>query len=540
MKSTCYIHLAVAVTSLLTSACSNPGSRAEPARGAETAAQSPSTNATNATLLIDREIDALWKQARVTPAPDASDSEFLRRVTLDVAGRTPTPAEVTSFLADTSPAKREALVDRLLSSDEYAQHWAQLYADAVVGRSVRIRRRYPPSTIEWFEAAFREGMPMDQMARELITARGPLVENGAVGYVVGNRLRGGSLETLAGDTARFFLGLKIQCAQCHDHPTDKRWKKADFAQFAAFFGEVTLKKAEKKSLAYVASDVNFGFQGKPEARIPARQVTPRFLGTDVHPARDELRRDTLARLLPKSPLFARAAVGRTWDQLFGRGIVDPWDDLGAEDDPRQPALLIHLADEFAKNGFNHRWLVKAIIMSKAYGRASRGGSPADPTKLEAVFARASVRPLTADQLFSSLMLVTGTDASSDRRMQRWKNEDRKNRELRQYLLTFDDEEGEESDVFSGSITQALLLRNGALTNSGSRVLEGMALGRILGKSKDPSKRLEWMFLTCFARLPEAGERAQLLDYLATAASGNRTYENLFHAMITSTEFTTNH
>jgi len=540
MKSTCYSSLAVAVASLLTSACSNPASRAERAQGAATAVQSPSTNATNATLLIDREVDALWKQARVTPAPDASDSEFLRRVTLDVAGRTPTPAEVTSFLADRSPAKREALVDRLLMSDEYAQHWAELYADAIVGRTVRVRPRYPRSTIEWFEAAFREGRPMDQMARELITARGPLAENGAVGYVVGNRLRGGSLETLAGDTARFFLGLKIQCAQCHDHPTDKRWKKADFAEFAAFFGEITLKKTEKKSLKFVVSDVNFGFQGKPAAKIAARQVTSRFLGTEVHPARDELRRDALARLLPRSPLFSRAAVGRTWDQLFGRGIVDPWDDLGAEDDPRQPPLLRHLADEFVKSGFNHRWLVKAIIMSKAYGRSSRGGSPADPTKLEAVFARAAVRPLTADQLFDSLLLVTGSEASSDRRMERWKNEDRKNRELRQYLLTFDDEEGDESDVFSGSIPQALLLRNGGLTNSGSRALEGTVLSRILEKSKDPSKRLDQMFLTCFARLPEADERAQLLDYLGTAGSRNGAYESIFHAMITSTEFTTNH
>ncbi len=540
MKSTCCIHLAVAVTSLLTSACSNPGSRAERAQGAEAAAQSPSTNATNATQLIDREIDALWKQAHVTPAPDASDSEFLRRVTLDVAGRTPTPAEVTSFLADTSPAKREALVDRLLRSDEYAQHWARLYADALVGRSVRIRVRYPPSTMEWFEAAFRDGMPLDRMAREVIAARGPLAQNGAVGFMVGNRIRGGSLETLAGDTARFFLGLKIQCAQCHDHPTDKRWKKADFAEFAAFFGEVTLKRSDKKSLAFVASDVNIGFQGRPNAKIAPRQFTPRFLGTDVHPARDELRRDALARILPQSPLFPRAAVGRTWSYLFGRGIVDPWDDLGAEDDPRQPPLLRHLGDEFAKRGFDHRWLVKAIIMSKAYGRASRGGSPSDPTKLEAVFARAAVRPLTADQLFSSLLLVTGSEDSSDRRMESWKNEDRMNRELRQYLLTFDDEEGEESDVFSGSITQALLLRNGAVTNSGSRALEGMVLGRILGKTKDPGKRLEGMFLTCFARLPEAGERAQLLDHLATAASGNGAYEDIFHAMITSTEFTTNH
>ena len=157
-----------------------------------------------------------------------------------------------------------------------------------------------------------------------------------------------------------------------------------------------------------------------------------------------------------------------------------------------------------------------------------------------MFARAAVRPLTADQLFDSLLLVTGSESSSDRRMERWKNEDRKNRELRQYLLTFEDEEGDESDVFSGSIPQALLLRNGGLTNSGSRALEGTVLGRILEKSKDPSKRLEQMFLACFARLPETDERAQLLDYLGTAASGNGAYESIFHAMITSTEFTTNH
>jgi hypothetical protein len=524
--------------------CGKPASRTERGEAAVTGTPKAPVATGTATEIIDREVDAMWKKAGVTPAPDASDAEFLRRATLDIAGRIPTPGEVTHFLVDKAKDKRAKLIDRLLVSDDYAVHWGTLYADVLVGRLIRMHPKWPPSPHDWFKQAFRDGMPLDKMARELVAARGTMMENGAVGFFAGNRVRGGTIETLAGTTARFFLGLQIQCAQCHDHPTDKRWKKADFETFTAFYGAVNLRREDKKSPASTyAQDAPVGFAGRPNAKFPLRKITPRFLGQEAAPQGEETRRDVLARMLTASPLFPRAAVGRTWARLFGRGIHEPWDDLGAADDPKQPALLKSLGEHLARSGYDHRWLLKTIMLSKAYGRSSVGGKApanAQPGTLETVFARAQVRPLTADQLFRSLLIATGIEAADDKSLDRWKVEERKQKELRQYLHAFEDDEGEEADSFTGSVPQALLLRNGDLTNGGVRAVPGAVLGRITAKSKDPAQRLEWLFITCYARPPEPAEKTQYLDYLAAAKGGERAYEDLFHAMLTSTEFVTNH
>ena len=486
----------------------------------------------------------MWKRAKVTPAPDASDAEFLRRATLDIAGRIPTASEATQFLADTSPDKRARLVDRLLASKDYAVHWSEQYMDLLVGRATRFNRRFVASFSAWLESSLHEGKGLDAMTREMFSARGKLAENGALGFLASYKLRGGSREVLAGNTARVFLGLQIQCAQCHDHPTDKQWKQQDFASFAALFAEIRMPRADKKrpETTY-ADDLDFGFMGKPDAKRELKRATPRFLGAAVTPQNGESRRDVLGRMIVGSPLFARASVGFTWDRLFGRGIVEPWDDLGAENDPRQPALLRALGNDLARNRFSHRWLLRAIVLSKAYGRASTGGAaPAGsrPDLLEASFARAAARPLSADQLFRSQLLATGVEGTPAAQMDRWDDERHKIRLLRQYLHTFDDDEGEELDTFTGSIPQALLLRNGALSNAGARTIEGMVLARILARSNDPAQRLESMFLSTYARPPDQAEKKQFVAYLTERGNKPRDYEDLFHALITSIEFTTNH
>jgi hypothetical protein len=538
MRRSCYITVAL----LLSAGCGKPSSDAT--RATSGPSGTPAADTAEASAIIDREVEAMWKKAGVTPAPDASDAEFLRRVTLDIAGRIPTPEEASQFLADGASDKRARLVDRLLGSRDYAVHWSEKYMDLMVGRATRFNRRFVASFSAWLETSFAEGKGLDAMTREMFTARGTLAENGALGFLASYKLRGGSRETLAGTTARVFLGLQIQCAQCHDHPTDKQWKQEDFASFAALFAEIRMPRADKKrpETTY-ADDLNFGFAAKPNAKRELKRAEPRFLRAAVTPRDGESRRDVLGRMIIASPLFARATVGFTWDQLFGRGIVEPWDDLGAENDPRQPALLRALGDGLARNKFSHRWLVRTIVLSKAYGRSSTGGAApagAAPDVLEASFARAAARPLSADQLFRSQLLATGIVATPAAQMDRWDDEKHKLKLLRQYLHTFEDDEGEELDAFTGTIPQALLLRNGALSNAGSRAIEGMVLARILAKSNDPAQRLESMYLTTYARRPDEAEKKQFVAYLTQRGNKARDYEDLFHALITSIEFTTNH
>ncbi len=519
---------------------------AAPAAHAGAAARPPVASWRDAAARIDRHAEAGWKEARLTAAPDAGDAEFLRRVTLDLVGRIPTPGEVTAFLADRNPGKREAVVDRLLASDDYAEHWGTIYVDLLVGREVRLRKPVLATADDWFVAAFRGGMPMDTMARELITARGDLRDNGAVSLLVGNKMRGGSLESLAGDVAREFIGQQIQCAQCHDHPSDKRFKQEDFAAFAAWFAEVRLVPVkvpgQKGHVSHEVRDVALGMQARPNANMPLRRVAPRYFGAELTPQPGETRRQTLARALIASPLFARAAVNRTWTRLFGRGTTDPRDDLGAVDDPRQPVLLRDLADDLIRAGYDHRFLLRAIVLSRTYGRSSSGGSAptgAAPGLLEARFARAAVRPLTADQLFRSQLLATGVEGAAGVALPRFKLEKRKQKAMREYLFTFEDDEGGESDAFQGSVPQALLMRNGELTNEGVRALAGVVLGRILAASPDPAQRLEWLFIAAYARPPTDAEKQRYVAYLGKHA-GEAAYEDLFHALLTSTEFLTNH
>jgi hypothetical protein len=508
-------------------------------------------------------LDALtrdaWARAGVTPAPVADDATFLRRVTLDVAGRVPTVAEARAFLADTDPRKRERLVDRLLASPEHAEHFADVYSDLLFGRDARLRgplARGPGRA--YLVRAFAENRPWDVVATEILTATGDIADDGAVAYVGFHVAKGQDAGAAAGTTARLFLGLSIQCAQCHDHPYDERWTQRDFDAFAAYFAETRARRgkddAGRPSLVvfdqplpealYADGPRGERARAKLTDRLAARGrevpgwalVRPRFLGRDVPPADGETRRQTLARAIVASPLFARVTVNRTWALFFGTAISDPWDDLGAEDEA-PPPLLDRLASDFAASGHDHRALVRAIVLSDAYQRASSAPGGAEPA--ERVFARARVRPLSADQLFAALLTATGLEHAGRGRF-RQDVERGKQQALRELLFVFPDDEMGESDGFSGSLAQALLFWNGELTNLGATAFEGTVLGEALAASDDPAARLDTLFLAAYARFPRAEERTRLLAWVAEQGGGRAAWEDLFFALLASSEFTTNH
>jgi hypothetical protein len=553
------------------------------AAGCAPLAHPPGQPAAPAPPTVDDLLAQSWRGAGVLPAPLATDGEFLRRVTLDLDGRIPTLAEARAFLADPAPDKRARTVDRLLASHEFAEHWGgDLYADLLFGsegKAAQLERRYDPAA--WLVQAFAENRPYDRLAAQLLTATGDVRDNGAVAFVAA-RVRGNNgAEAVTGAAARIFLGLQIQCAQCHDHPYDTRWKQEDFYGLVAFFARTKARgeKAEpamamnseemapavkaKADKTVVLVDVN---RGEAKMRRPHSEddvrVQPRFLGRALTARPGESRRDTLARAIVGSDLFAKSMVSRTWAQLLGHGIVDPWDDLGGEDDPRHPPLLRALAADFVASGYDVRKLVRTIVLSVAYQRSSSGAQGEQALRL---FARSGVRPLAPESLFRSLVKATGAgamgrrqeadeacaeaDAVTLRRPRRAAAPDPEdgcagNRRLRnafrEYQFVFGDDEMAEADRFDGSVPQSLLLWNGELTNRGARAEGGGVLAGILAQHREPAARLEQMFLAVYTRPPRPEERQRLLGYLRDQHDARGAYEDLYFALLTSTEAITNH
>jgi hypothetical protein len=559
---------------------------------------------------LDRLTEALWTLSGVTPAAAADDAEYLRRVSIDVIGRIPTPEEVERFLADAKPDKRTRLVDQLLASPEYAEHWGDVALDLFIGQEFRkpgLEKKLDPRS--FFVTAFRENRPYDRVARDMLTFSGEIVPNGP-GVFVASYVKGGGAETMASATARLFLGVQIQCAQCHDHPYDDRYKQEDFYGLVAYFARTKTKQeriaaapvppapapgaaASPSPAASMATatggdmvaaahavatgdgmpngkdagkgdkdDKVYTVFDKPNGQAKFKKagadkdtvVQPRFFGRVIAPLPDEGRRDTLARAVLASDLFAKTFVDRTWAQLFGRGIVEPWYDLGGENDPKHPPLLARLADDFRASGYDVKHLIRLLVLSRAYGLTSRVASaPATPAAGDPVagaaapakpapdpvtfFARAAVRRLTPEELFRSLITATGVDKLE--KLDADQIQKRIDRALKEYLFLFADEEMGEVNTFNGNIPQALLLFNGELTNQGAKTRPGATLARILASSDDPAVRLRQIYLATYTRPPTASEQERLLPPLA-ADHSPRGYEDLFFALLTSTEMLTNH
>jgi hypothetical protein len=519
----------------------------------------PAADKAAAPAALDELLVGSWLKDDLKISPPATDGEFLRRASLDLIGRVPTLPETRAFLTDTAPDRRARLVDRLLASPEYAEHFADVYAELLwrtdgSKRQSKIDRQDPRS---WLVTAFNENRPYDRLVWDLLTASGDVRENGAVAFIAARARGGGGPEALAGASARLFLGLQIQCAQCHDHPYDTRWKQEDFYGLVGYFARTRVRRDTsmmnplEMGGMLPAGRVSFMVldQRRGEARMRAPRsesevvVQPRFLGRTPPGHGDDGRRQILARAVIESDLFAKAMVARTWAQLFGHAMVDPWDDLGAEHDPRHPPLLVRLAADFRNSGYDIKSLLRKMVLSPAYARSSirPDGIADDGGAAVRAFARARVRPLSSQQLFRSLVTATGAD-----QMVRRRNQDRADRQieraLREYRFTFDDDEMADADSFDGSMPQALLLLNGELTNGGTRAGEDGVLDGILRRSRDPAERLRDMFLAVYTRPPTAEEAAWLLPQLTEGArkQGRQAWEDAFFALLISSESVTNH
>jgi hypothetical protein len=363
------------------------------------------------TNYVDRHVFAKLRVLRMLPSPVCSDSVFLRRAYLDTLGILPTAEETRAFLSDARPDKRTRLIDRLLERPEFADFWALKWSDVLRNEEKTLDRKGVQAFHQWIRQAIAEGKPLNQFARELVAAQGSTYSNPPANYYRSLR----DPQTRAEATAQVFLGIRLQCARCHNHPFD-RWTQNDYHSLAAFFGRVQYKIVENKRRDRLDKHEFDGEQivwqereGEVKHPRTGETMPPRYLGTptpELAADADRLRAfaDWLAS--PSNPFFARTQVNRVWYHLMGRGLVEPNDDFRASNPPANGPLLEALAQDLIAHRFDLRHLVRTIMNSRTYQLAA---APNETNREdEANFSHALVRPLQAEQLLDALMQVTGT------------------------------------------------------------------------------------------------------------------------------------
>jgi hypothetical protein len=370
--------------------------------------------------LTSAELDRLIAQhlaktdPKVEPAPRTSDVEFVRRIYFDLTGRPPTPDQVHAFVRDRSKEKRAQLIDTLLKSGEYARNWGRYWRDVIKFHSTSenpARVRFD-ALADWLAKQFQANTPWDEVSSAMITATGRNDENGAVAFPLAYEAQ--PVE-MAGEVSRIFLGVQIQCAQCHDHKTDT-WKQRQFHEFAAFFAGTRPRPVVKASPG-VPPVIEVVAQGPrrytmPDKDNPKKQIpiAPRFFlsssKSKPEPALPETigvpeRRALVASYVTgqDNPWFAKAFINRIWYALMGETFYEPIDDIGPERTPKGPEVLDPLADQWRKGGYDIRWLFRTILNTEAYQRRVRStASAAGKTP----FASNCPSRLRADQVFAAL------------------------------------------------------------------------------------------------------------------------------------------
>jgi hypothetical protein len=494
---------------------------------------------------IDQIVAAKWKDVGVEPSDPADDAEFLRRVYLDLVGRIPNVSEARGFLADKAGDKRTRLIEKLMAGAGYANHFTNVWRDHLIPEA-RTGNRFGFLEFgfdEWLRTKFADNTHYDQMVRELLSvelynrnqAKGDLYSRAyqatPISYYLAKELKP---ENLAAGTARLFMGVKLECAQCHDHPFAK-WTRQQFWMTAAFFTgiegqNVNGDAANPKELA-----------DRHEITIPGNKqvVKAAFLDGSQPVWKDKVNsRALLAEWLtrPDNPFFARATVNRMWAHFFGHAIVDPVDDLIAENKPSHPELLEELGQQFVAHDFDFKYLIRAITTSRTYQLSSRSKSadPADPR----LFARMALKGLSPEQLFDSLALATGyREEKSDPN----RGNDRAS-PRNEFVVRF--AQTEKRTDTQTSILQALSLMNGRFVHNATTPGIGETLTAVIDAPfLDTAGRIETLYLATLSRKPRPDELEKLTKYVGKASSKeeeNTALADVFWVLLNSSEFILNH
>jgi hypothetical protein len=533
--------------------------------------------------LIDHWIKAKWTEANLKPAARASEAEYMRRVYLDVVGQIPALDEAEKYLADKGYRKREALVEQLVKDDRYADHWADVWSGIIVGfdKDQRAQGARNQGTHDIREL-FDKNTPMDEFARKVITVTGYVTEGpgmmmmegekdekpvGLASYMVRQFREAGRdfPKAVAGKLTRAFMGVQIQCAQCHDHPFDK-WTQEEFYGMASFFTEVRVRREQKdgKGQGYHVEEVTRGPVGRkmdgPNLSIPDSKsgpIKPSFIETGKGTEQGTPRRVTFAKYVTSAEnvQFAKMCVNRYWSHFFGSGIVNPVDDFNGKNKPSHPELMEELAKDFIAHKFDLHWLIKAITGSEAYSLTSRSAAKERDAQAEKLLSLHRVRALAPEQILRSVIEAANLDEGpmmnrrelGGRAQMKGAKGPAKSEQTQRLIMaltaqfrnTFEDDEGSEAVEFAGTIPSALLMMNSQIVAGGSTDRRFNGFADMLSKQPTPEAKVKAIFLSCLSRTPTSGESSRWLSHVQKG-TGNSGYEDLMWTLLNTSEFLFNH
>ena len=484
---------------------------------------------------IDEFVDKKLRDLRITPSELCDDATFLRRAHIDITGVLATTSEVNNFLADPDAKKRERKVNELLGRKEFTDLWALKWSELLQIRSDQNTGGYK-STLryyDWLHDQLEKNVPINVIASQLISATGSTLENPAANFY---QLETDSLK-LAEDTAQAFMGIRIQCAQCHNHPFD-RWTMDDYRGFVAFFTQVGRKTGEDPREKIIFDR----HEGESKHPLGDRVVAPKFLGGESPETNGTDRREALAKWLssPENPYFARHMANLIWAQYMGRGIIEPVDDGRISNPAANPELLAALATKLVESNYDMRKFVREICISRTYQASTRPNDTNGSDQRN--FAHATIRRMRAEVLLDCISQVTETKEKY-RGLPAGAHavEIADGRTSNYFLTTFGRNTREKicsREEVGPTLSQALHLLNGETIET--KIASGGVVKNLLQQGKSPREITQELYLLCFGRAPTDEELARLEPLWATADQQPAVFTDLFWALLNAKEFMFSH
>ena len=486
---------------------------------------------------IDTLVYNKHKKVRITPSDLCDDNTFIRRVYLDVIGQLPEAASVEKFVTDKSSDKRAKLVEELLGRPEFVKMWVMKWAELLQIRTNNNQFQYKNAILyfEWLRSQFEKNRPMNEIVQELLGARGGTFSNPAGNYY---QIQRDALKLME-YTAQIFMGMRIQCAQCHNHPFD-RWTMDDYYSFGNFFSQIGRKGSEDNREQIIYN------RGSGGVRHPVgnRDMPPKFLGGEAPDTAGKDRREVLAKWLAsdENPFFAKNMANIVWGHFMGVGSVEPVDDVRISNPPSNPELLDELGQRFAKSGYDFKQLVRDICNSRTYQRTVQSNdSNKEDTRN---FAKASIRRVRAEVLLDIISQVTDTQ-NKFRGLPNGASavEIVDGRTSTFFLTTFGratrDTVCSCEVALEPNLSQALHLLNGSTVNA--KCTQGGVVTKALAAKKTPSQVIDDLYMRCLARKPSVTEKAKLMAFVGEEGRSDADVLNdLFWAILNSKEFIFNH
>lgn len=487
---------------------------------------------------VDRLVHNRLKQLQYLPSPRCSDSEFIRRVSLDVTGLLPTSEAAQKFLADKTVDKRARVIDDLLESAEHAKFMALKWGDTLRIRAAGVSSPGVFKYHRWVVRAYEQNMPYDEFARQLLTGSGSTFETPAANFFRTAADTNDATES----TAQIFLGARLECAKCHNHPHE-RWTQDNYYGLASFFTRLQRDATERRDELFVSVSMT----GEVTQPRTGQTMKPWLPGVgDVEIPQNIDRRTVLADWLtaPGNPYFAHVEANRIWSQVMGRGIVEPIDDFRASNPPSNAELLDTLAKDFVESGYDRRHLLRTILNSETYQRSSQAFSFNETE--DRYFSKYHRRLLSAEQLLDAICDVSGVPESFSKLPAGTRATQLPSPDFsQQFLRVFGQParqsvcDCERSDDMN--LSQVLALSNGTYVQG--KIANGNSRARSLLKSgKSHEEAIANIYLTAYSRLPSKEEQQTFLAYAADSETRtvDEAFEDLLWSVINSNEFLFQH